>query len=62
MALKAETTSINTLRKSLFKPRQRRLAVRMITDFSVLSTTSKKYFELTFQFYPQPQNSVLSNL
>ncbi|CFA00591.1 S1 RNA-binding domain-containing protein [Streptococcus pneumoniae] len=38
--------------ENLFKPRQLRLAVGMVTDFrSVLSTTSKLYFEqLTASF------------
>ncbi|CMX75470.1 S1 RNA-binding domain-containing protein [Streptococcus pneumoniae] len=33
--------------ENLFKPRQRRLAVCMVTDFSVLSATSKQCLELT---------------
>ncbi|CAG5232903.1 S1 RNA-binding domain-containing protein [Streptococcus pneumoniae] len=37
-----------TLRKSLQnKPRNRRLTVCMVTDFVILSTTSKLCFELT---------------
>ncbi|WP_219338009.1 hypothetical protein, partial [Streptococcus pneumoniae] len=31
--------------KNLFKPRQRRLAVYMLLTSSVLSATSKQYFE-----------------
>ena len=42
------TAMIVILFENLFKPRQRRLTVGMVTGLR--------------QFYPQPQNSVLSNL
>ncbi|EMY86169.1 hypothetical protein PNI0212_01060 [Streptococcus pneumoniae PNI0212] len=53
--------------ENLFKPRQRRLAVGMVTDFVSLSTTSKRCFELTTsvpsttskQYFEQPTASFL---
>ncbi|WP_142362750.1 hypothetical protein [Streptococcus pneumoniae] len=59
--------------ENLFKPRQRRLAVGMVTDFATYdtdsvssihnlktvlpSTTSKQCFELTSSVYLQPQKT-----